>query len=274
MKNLKFLSAFLFVIVALVSCESSDDSSDNSNGTGGGDNPTFTLYQNNSSPQELDAVNFSVNSTNGGFNDIKWYVNNNLIQDAYYDLDYTFLQSGNFTVRADITYYNNNGNQQSTSLENIVTVNERPKYLVTVKKVEVLAFDDFSDYVYNQYDRCSLKSYFDIKELDEYGSDAIQYTSTENTENLGEWLYSFQEMDWDIASANYQAIVYKTGNYYPNNQYYNFAINFYGASEVYGTPYSSIDDFGYDLNPYRNTRPSEITFNTYNMSVKLTLEWN
>lgn len=273
MKHLKILSAFLFVIITLTSCESSDDSS-NDNQIGGGDDPTFTLAQNNNSPLELDQVNFYVNSSNGGFSEVKWYINNNLIQDAYYDLDYTFLQSGVFNVRADITYYNSNGIQMNTSLNNSITVNERPKYLVTIKKVEVLAFDDFSDYVYNQYDRCSLKSYFDIKEIDEYGSDTIQYTSTENTENLGEWLYSFQEMDWDITSVNYQTVVYKTGNYYPNNQYYNFAIKFYGASEVYGTPYSSIDDFGYDLNPYRNTRPSEITFNTYNMSVKLTLEWN
>lgn len=274
MKYLKILTVMFISITFFSSCDSSDEPTGPAGLNIGGGDPTFTLNQNNSNPQELDLVTFSVNSSNGGYNELNWYVNNNQIANGYNDLEYTFLHSGDHTIRAEISYYNSNGVLLNTSLERIINIIERPKYNVKITKVEVLSYADFNDYVYNQYNYCSLKSYFEINELDDYGSTATQHTSSENTENLGSTLYSFEVMDWDITNVNYEAIVYQSGNYYPNNQFYNFVINFHGANDVYGTPYESIDYHNYDLNPYRNTQPSEITFNTTNMSVKLTLEWN
>lgn len=260
-----FLSA---IILMLFSCSSnSDDGADTSPTV-----PTFTIIQNVQNIQELDNVIFSVGNPNSAnIHNITWFVNNTQVSNSY-DLEKAFSSFGSFTIKAKIDY----NNTETTTIQKTVAVAERPKKLVSIKKVEMLSYAyDGQFYVTNLGYYVKLK--FDIRELDESGSETIKYIATENDDNWGDGGIMYYPKVWDIASANYKVKVYNTGNYYPNNhEYYHTDIIFYAAKSqgLVQQPYYQINSLKLDLNPYRSLQPTTVTIVNEGMEIRLTLQWN
>ena len=137
MKTLKWLLfATSFIII---SCSnSSEDSPQNSS-----ENYTFSIDQNIQNIQELDNVTFFIQNTNSAnINSIAWYVNNTMVSNTSTNLQKTFLTFGSFTIKAVINYYNSQSTLLSKTIEKQIQVSERPKNLVTIKKIEILSFTD------------------------------------------------------------------------------------------------------------------------------------
>ncbi|CAL2074795.1 hypothetical protein [Tenacibaculum sp. 190524A02b] len=274
---MKILKVLLLIVtfVTFYSCSNNSDNIQDDNNIPTPKEYNFSITQSLNDIQELDKVEFKIgNKEDVNINEVKWYVNNNSVE-GYYDLHYTFSAFGEFKIKAEIIYYKpQSSNSETKIVEKTVTVKEKPKYLVTVKKVEVLAYSYFENFKYNQFNRCSMKSYFQIEGKDEVGGYAILHSSSENLENARVYLYDFKVMSWDISAVDYKIKVYKTGNYYPNSQWYSSIFKFYGASVVYGEAYKELTSYYLDLNPYRITKPSEVLANSGGLQIKLTLEWN
>ncbi|MBL7885444.1 MAG: hypothetical protein JNJ52_01745 [Flavobacterium sp.] len=271
MKTLKWLLfATSFIII---SCSnSSDDSPQNSS-----ENYTFSIDQDIQNIQELDNVTFFIQNTNSAnINSIAWYVNNTMVSNTSTNLQKTFLTFGSFTIKAVVNYYNSQNTLLTKTIEKQIQVSERPKNLVTIKKIEIVSFTDAYQF-YVSLNGYYMKSKFDIRELDELDNPVIRLISTENSQNWGNSSSMTYPMSWDIISQNYQVKVYQSGNYYPNNQqYYHTDLTFYGAKSLVGVqqPFQQISNFKLDLNPYRSLHPTTINVSNLNMEIKLTLQWN
>ena len=238
-------------------------------------NYNFTINQNIENIKEMDTVRFTISCSvnNTSITNITWYVNNNQVNvfsNSYFDK--IFSTVGNYTVKAKIDYYKSDNSLATSTIEKNIVVNERTKYLVKINKVEVLGYTGMSNFYISTLGY-SLKSKFIINEKDESNLDVIKFTSTENFQNCNN--ASFNNMTWDISSANYQVKVFQSGNYYPlNQQGYNTEIDFYGANVFYGTSYQYLGILYLNLNPYRSLKPSIIDVNTSSLQIRLTVEWN
>jgi hypothetical protein len=233
----------------------------------------FSILQSIASIQELDNVTFSIdNPNNAAISNITWFVNDVQVPNLSFDLEKLFTTPGNFVIKAKVDY----NNAQSKTVEKTIYVVERPKYLVTIKKVEIMSYaNDGVWYVSGLGYWVKLK--FDMRELDESGSESIKYISSEDATNWNTGASMRYPKVWDISNANYTVKVYQTGNYYPNNQEgYNTYISFQAAKsqQLVQQPYYEFNNLKLDLNPYRSLRPTTISLSNFDTQIRLTVEWN
>jgi hypothetical protein len=258
---------FYFLVSILFSC--SCNTSDNVNPT----DYNFSITQSIQSIQELDNVTFSIdNLNNASITNITWFVNDVQMPNLSYELEKLFAMPGNFVIKAKIEY----NSALSKTIEKNIYVVERPKHLVTIKKVEVMSYaNDDNWYVSGLGYWVKLK--FDIRELDESGSESIKYISSEDATNWNTGASMRYPKVWDISNANYTVKVYQTGNYYPNNQEsYHTYISFQAAKsqQLVQQPYYEFNNLKLDLNPYRSLRPTTISLSNFDTQIRLTVEWN
>ena len=166
MKHLKQL--FFLVIITLVSCSgNSDDEALTQT------DYNFTISQNIENIQELDEVNFNLNNINGAnITTATWYLNNSQVENNSLYYIKKFNEFGNFVLKVIINY--NNG--QSKTIQTNLTITERPKYNVTIKKVEILSYSFDNDFYVN-LNGYYVKLKFDIREFDIFGNETIKYIS-------------------------------------------------------------------------------------------------
>lgn len=264
----------LVFFLTLLSCSGSDDSSSPVEQPA-----TFAINQSVPNLEEGSEVTFTVSATSGNpsLASINWYLNN-----EYTTNDPNFFRmfatAGSYTVKAEIQYYKNDNTLATATVEKTVTVTQRPKFLVKIKKVEILSFSGQSQF-YTQFLGYYLRASFDIKEFDSSGTaQDIKYISAINSDNWAVGDNINYPITWNMAGANYSMVVYKTGNDYPNHQQsYNTLLTFYGAKrsgDGQTGPYNVINTYGVDLNPYRSLKPATISVNNNGMQIQLTLEWN
>lgn len=267
----KFILIFFFL--PFISCSSSDDevSIENPQET----EYTFSIIQSKKEIYEFDNVVFNLlNSGNISIYSIQWYIDDVEI-DINEEINKTFMQSGNYKIKARIQHYNrSNTDILTTMVEKEIIVMPRAYYSVKIKKIEILSYSDFDNFAFNHYGVCSLISYFQIIELDEFGNPSIKYISSENNINEGVFVSNFQPMVWNISNVNYTVKVFQTGNYFPNGQSNHTHFKIFGASVAQGTPYSVINNYHVNLNSYRDIKPSTISENVNGMQIRLSLEWN
>lgn len=257
-----------FILFLFFSC-----SSDSNDGTTNPVNYNFEILQDVQNIAELDNVSFSIdNENNAAITNITWFIDNIRIDNASFTLEKSFPTFGNYTVTARVDYNNN----QSKTVEKVVLVAERPKYTVTIKKVELLSYSN-DNFWYVNLLGYYVKLKFDITELDESNTQTIKYISSIDEANWGNGGIMFYPKVWDISDANYQVKVYQTGNFYPNNQPdYHTRITFYAARSqgLVQQPFYGFNNLELNLNPYRSLQPSIITLTNLDVEIRLTLQWN
>lgn len=233
----------------------------------------FSIMQSIASIQELDNVTFSIdNPNNAAISNITWFVNNVQAPNLSFNLEKLFTTPGNFVIKAKVDY----NNALSKTVEKSIYVVERPKYLVTIKKVEIMSYANDGVWYVNGLGYW-VKLKFDMRELDESGSESIKYISSEDATNWNTGASMRYPKVWDISNANYKVKVYQTGDYYPNNQgYYHTNILFQAAKsqQLVQQPYYLFNDLKLDLNPYRSLRPTTVSISNVDTEIRLTLEWN
>lgn len=268
MKTLK-ISIIYSLILILFSCSSNSDDDNNTNPT----DYNFSIIQNIQNIQELDNVSFSIdNINNASISNITWFVNNVQITNSSYSLEKLFTTFGNFTIKAKIDY----NSSQSKTVEKTINVSERTKYIVTIKKVEIMSCSSDNNWYVNGLGYW-VKLKFDIRELDESNSETIKFISNEDATNWNTGASMYYPKIWDISNANYKVKVYQVGNYYPNNQqYYHTNITFYSAKsqQLVQQPFYQFNNLKLDLNPYRSLQPTTIILTNFDTQIRLTLQWN
>lgn len=268
MKNIKALLILAFV--ALTGCSSSDDS-----------NPvtepeiTFQISQDHNTIAEFDEINFTVTSTGSNFliNNISWYINGTQAESNFSDMRKVFNRAGSYNIRAEVNYQLSNASQYSKTIEKTVTVTARPSYTVQLKKVEILSNVNDSQFYVPLLGYYMLAKY-EIEGIDDQGSAYVAYMSPVNNSNTGGSMH--YPVSWDMAAANYKIKVYESGNYYPDNLWYNSRIVFYAATRGNGSPnpYFALNTLFLDLNPYRFLKPTQLEVSNEGIAYRLTLDWN
>lgn len=258
-----FNQLFLLVFITLLSCSGNSDDEDFN----------FTISQNIENIQELDEVYFNLDNINGSnITNATWYLNSSQVENNSLFYIKKFNEFGTFDLKVIVNY--NNG--QSKTIQKNLIVTERPKYNVTIKKVEILSYAFDNDF-YVSLIGYRVKLKFDIRELDVFGNETIKYISTENTDNWANSSVMYYPKVWDVSSANYKVKVFQSGNYFPNNHpNYHTKIIFYSAKsqQAVQQPYLEFNTYRLDLNPYRTLQPTTITENNNGLQVRLTLQWN
>lgn len=231
----------------------------------------FTISQNVENIQEFDTAIFNIeNNGNANISYVTWYIDN-VEKTNDFAFEKYFEKTGNFNLKAKIFYENS----LTKTIEKTIIVAERPKNLVTINKIELLSYAYNGQFYLDGHYYVKLK--FDLRELDETGNSIIKYLSTENTENWNQGGPMVYPIIWNTSNANYKVKVYKTGNYYPNNQeYYHTDLSLFAAKSngLTQQPYYQLNNLKLDLNPYRSLKPSSITITNIDTEIRLTLQWD
>ena len=270
MKKIKALLILAFV--ALSACNSSDDATT----VGQQSNPeiTFQINQASEIATELDEVNFTLTASqpNLGIMNVSWFVNGQRQEQSDVEMNKRFDRPGNYTVRAEVTYAVAN-EQLSKTLEKAITVMPRPSYTVQLKKIEILSNVNDAQFYVPLLGYYMLAKY-EIEGIDDQGLAYVAYMSPVNSSNTGGSMY--YPISWDMAAANYRIKVYQSGNYYPDNLWYNSRIVFYAATRGNGVanPYFALNSLFVDLNPYRFLKPTQLEVSNNGIAFRLTLDWN
>lgn len=270
MKYIKTL--LILTLVVLSGCNSSDDSTSETV------NPevNFQINQDRETVTELDEINFTLASSisNVGIMNVSWFVNGTRQESSYIDMRKLFERPGNYTIRAEVNYQLANApNPPSKTIEKTITVGARPSYTVQLTKVEILSNTNDSQFYVPMLGYYMWAKY-EIEGIDDQGLAYIAYMSPVNSTNTGGSMQ--YPIVWDMAAANHKIKVYESGNYYPDNLWYNSRITFYAANRGNGgpNPYFIFKTLFVDLNANRFLKPTQIERNVDGVAFRLTLQWN
>lgn len=270
MKKIKALLILAFV--ALSACNSSDDAEAIVQQPAA--EITFQIDQNRATLTELEEIQFTLtpSESNLAIMNVSWFINGEQQESNYVDMRKLFARAGNYAIRAEVNYQKSN-TQFSKIIEKTVTVAARASYNVKLKKVEILSIVNVDRFYVPMLGYYMWVKY-EIEGIDDQGLAYIAYMSTVNSTNTGGSMQF--PITWDMSAANRNIKVYESGNYYPDNLWYNSRIVFHAATRGNGTqnPYFILDTLFVDLNQYRFLKPSQVDFSNNGIAYRLTLDWN